>query len=107
MRYGTPDFADAAKEVLEAQNIAARAGSPDESPRYATFSVWQPVKPVRRDPVAVCARKSILSEDFAPFKYRAPSLDGEYLIEAYETKSPRIHRRKDDIGCLNISRMKS
>jgi hypothetical protein len=107
MWYGTPDFADAAKEALEAQNIAARAGSPDESSRYAAFSMWQPVKPVRRDSVAVCAWKSILSEDFAPFKYRAPNLDGEYLIEAYGTKSPRIHHRKDGIGCLNISQMKS
>lgn len=88
MRYARRDFADAAKEVLEAENIAARAGSAYEGPRYAAFSVWRPAKPVRRDHVAICAWKSILPEDFAPFEYRAPNLDGEYLIEAYSIKPP-------------------
>jgi len=89
VRYGRSDFAEAAKEVLDAEDLAARTGEPYGGPRYAAFSVWRPIKTVRRDPLAVCVSESIVPEDFLPFDYRAPNLDSEYIIEAYAIKPPK------------------
>ena len=77
-----------ASEAIEALNYSTKMGTPYDGPRFAAYSIWRPVKTVRRDPIAVAAWKSIAAEDFVKFDYRAPAEGGkgEYLIEALSVK---------------------
>ncbi len=86
VRHGRADFRTAGAAVIAAEDEAARTGKPYDGPRYAAFSVWRPVKTVRRDPVAVVDWGSVDKKAYVPISYRAPNENGEYHIEAYSIK---------------------
>ena len=78
-RYCRSDMKAAAQLALDAED----AGSID-GPRYAAYSVWRPIKPVKRDPLAVADWRTTDKSTLQPIEYRATSnvLDsGEYMLE--------------------------
>lgn len=77
-RYCRKDIAAAAQEALEAEDKGT------EPKRYAAFSVWRPIKPVQRDPLAVADWRTTDPATFQPIEYRATSNvleSGEYMLE--------------------------
>lgn len=77
-RYCRQDILDAAQEAIDAED---NGGEPK---RYAAYSVWRPIKPVKRDPLAVADWRTTDVKTLQPVEYRATSgvLDsGEYMLE--------------------------
>ena len=83
-----------AAPVLEVEDVALKTNSPYLGPRYAAYSVWRPLKVVRRDPLIVAEWRSIDPVDFVPFKHRIPTADGEFRSEAYMIKPGDVSRQK-------------
>lgn len=85
------DISEMAKEVLEAED-AKRRGEDVVVPRYAAYSVWRPVKSVKRDPLVVCDYRSLDKSDLSRHEYRALSEQnpsGEYTMEYWEVTAPK------------------
>lgn len=79
-----------AKEVLDAEDARAR-GENVEVPRYAAYSVWRPVRPVKRDPLVVCDYRSVDKAGMSKHEYRALSEqnpNGEYMMEYWSLAPP-------------------
>lgn len=62
-----------------------------EPRRYAAYSIWRPIKQVKRDPLAVADWRTTDFETFDHVEYRATSNvleSGEYMLEQL-TQTPR------------------
>lgn len=85
-RYCRKDIKAAAQDALDAED-----GNEGATPRrYAAYSVWRPLKPVKRDPLAVADWRTTVTKSLAPIEYRATSNvvpSGEYMLELY-TQTP-------------------
>ncbi|EXJ71369.1 uncharacterized protein A1O5_05176 [Cladophialophora psammophila CBS 110553] len=89
IKYCRADFAEAGAEAIKAHEAGNRG------PRVAAYSVWRPLKTVKRDPIAVLNWKSPgnIHNDLHTFDYRAKGFQGEYLLEAYTISRPQ--KRED------------
>lgn len=77
-RYCRKDIKDAAQAALDAEDNGT------DPKRYAAYSVWRPIKPVKRDPLAVADWRTTNVETLQPIEYRATSNvteNGEYMLE--------------------------
>ncbi|KIW91169.1 uncharacterized protein Z519_08064 [Cladophialophora bantiana CBS 173.52] len=85
IKYCRADFAEAGAEAIKAYEAGNRG------PRVAAYSVWRPLKTVKRDPIAVLNWKSPgnIHNDLHTFDYRAKGFQGEYLLEAYTISRPQ------------------
>ncbi|KAF2769756.1 hypothetical protein EJ03DRAFT_351027 [Teratosphaeria nubilosa] len=86
------DITAAAKEIVEAEDARAQ-GAVVRVPRYASYSVWRPLKPVKRDPIAVLDWRTLDKSELVAHEFRALSEmteDGEYMIEAYMALPPKL-----------------
>ncbi|CAK7226990.1 hypothetical protein SBRCBS47491_006417 [Sporothrix bragantina] len=84
-RYCRKDIKAAAQPALDAEDDASLPPR-----RYAAYSVWRPLKPVKRDPLAVADWRTTDVASLAPIEYRATSNvveSGEYMLELY-TQTP-------------------
>lgn len=52
-----------------------------DGPRWAMFSVWRPLKTVRRDPLALSDCRTFPKEDYVDFSVQFPSADGRRAIK--------------------------
>ena len=109
-RYCRQDIKDAAQEALDAEDAG------DEPKRYAAYSVWRPIKPVKRDPLAVADWRTTDVSTFQPIEYRATSNvlpSGEYMLEQL-TQTPaakesgqrwycKTDQRPDDVLILKFA----
>ncbi|KAK3620614.1 hypothetical protein LTR22_025515 [Elasticomyces elasticus] len=111
VRYCRKDICAAAVEALKAEDEGV-----ENVPRYAAFSVWRPVKPVKRDPLAVCDWRTLDKSEFQGTVYRALSdvtPDGEYMLEAnavLPSKKPEQQRwywmpeqKEDDVLIIKLA----
>ena len=74
----------AAQEALDAEENGT------EPKRYAAYSVWRPIKQVKRDPLAVADWRTTDPHTFKHVEYRATSNvleSGEYMLEQ-RTQTP-------------------
>ena len=69
-----------AASIIEAEDKLLASGiSPSDlpsqydGPRWAMFSVWRPLKPVRRDPIALSDCRTFPKEDYIPLNVLFPS----------------------------------
>jgi GA4 desaturase len=70
LRNYRTDITEEAKDIVEAED---RRG-PGEGRRYAYYSVWRPIKEVRRDPLAICDPRSLVPErDLVEHTYKVCS----------------------------------
>lgn len=75
----------AAQEALDAEDAHT------EPKRYAAYSIWRPIKTVKRDPLAVADWRTTDRDTLIPIEYRATSNvleSGEYMLEQV-TQSPK------------------
>lgn len=85
-RYCRKDITAAAQPALDAEDDGNA-----QPLRYAAYSVWRPIKPVKRDPLAVADWRTTDPETFQPIEYRATSNvlpEGEYMLEQL-TQTPK------------------
>ncbi|OAP60994.1 hypothetical protein AYL99_05998 [Fonsecaea erecta] len=84
IKHCRADFAEAGAEAIKAHEAGSRG------PRVAAYSVWRPLKTVKRDPIAVLDWKSPgnIQDDLCAFDYRAKGYEGEYMLEAYTISRP-------------------
>lgn len=74
-----------ASEIIQAEEKLLAAGIPDseikdhyEGPRWAMFSVWRPLKTVKRDPLALSDCRTFPKDDYVDFKVLFPTgVEGE------------------------------
>lgn len=96
LRYARRDIKAAGAKALEAEDLKA-AGHEVRVPRYASYSVWRPLKTVKRDPISVLDWRSVnKATDIQKTENRIPSeinASGDYIIEAY-TAVPPPHPEK-------------
>ncbi|KAL2060507.1 hypothetical protein VTL71DRAFT_9538 [Oculimacula yallundae] len=71
------DIEVVASDTLAAEAAALAAGVSLTSARYASYSVWRPLKTVKRDPLIVMDRRSVKVEDLVEVKFRVPNGRGE------------------------------
>ncbi|KAJ9607576.1 hypothetical protein H2200_007654 [Cladophialophora chaetospira] len=85
VRYCREDMSLAGTEALKAIDAGKRP------PRVAAYSVWRPLKPVIRDPIAILNWTSPgdITKDLRAFDYRAKGYKGDYLLEAYTIAKPK------------------
>jgi hypothetical protein len=78
-----PGLADAAKQVIAIEDRLADQGRPMSDykaaggPRWALFSIWRPLKRVRRDPLALGDPRTFKPEDYVPVMVKTPYLGRE------------------------------
>lgn len=79
VRYCRADIKAGGQEALDAEDAKRTP------PRYAAYSVWRPIKPVKRDPIAACDWRTIDKQnELKHMSYRATSGvtdNGEYVLE--------------------------
>jgi GA4 desaturase len=83
-RYCRKDITAAAQEALDAEDNGT------EPKRYAAYSVWRPLKAVKRDPLAVADWRTVDPSTLQAIEYRATSNvleSGEYMLEQ-RTQTP-------------------
>ena len=76
---------DCRKDITEMARACIDKEAKGEKARYAAFSVWRPVKTVRRDPLAVCDWRSLDKSLLKYWDYRCLSNvkeGGEYMMDA-------------------------
>lgn len=90
----------AAEDRLLAAGLAldAHYSTAASAPRWAIYSLWRPIKPVKRDPLAVGDARSFAKEDYVPIDVPAPTngMDGErkepHVMKAYVSRGRDEHR---------------
>ena len=89
IRSERPDIQELARDIIKAEDLASKQGTPYKGPRYAGFSIWRPVRQVPRDPLAVADFRTLDHDDLVAFEYRAPTLGGEFYNQGYMLKAPK------------------
>ncbi|MCJ1321568.1 hypothetical protein MMC15_006913 [Xylographa vitiligo] len=106
IRLFHPTLTAACADIIAAEDRLRAASLPlathyaraPNAPRWAIYSVWRPLKPVKRDPLALGDVRSFAKEDYVPIKVPAPTigLDGEnkgmHTMEAYVARGSDAHR---------------
>ncbi|OCT49996.1 GA4 desaturase family protein [Cladophialophora carrionii] len=85
-KIGPAHFAHIDQGPLGAQQLFDETLSPEEAARFSKtrwgiINVWRPIKPVRRNPLALCDMRSVPDEDLVPVYTRAPRDYGSYTAE--------------------------
>ena len=92
IRHLRQDIADAAQAVIKAEDECAAAGRAYDGPRYACYSVWRPLKTVRRDPLALADSRTVSLDDFVPTDFRQPGKQGVFTTESYAVRPSETTR---------------
>ena len=73
------DFSDAgALEILQ-DNLDPELGQKLSKSRWAIINVWRAIKPISKDPLAVCDARTVREEDLVPIvSYLPPKGSGQY-----------------------------
>lgn len=81
IRHYHPELRAAAKEIIAAEDEknagAVCDGDLSEvygGPRWAVYSVWRPLKPVRRDPLGLGDGRTFREGDYVPINIKTPCL---------------------------------
>ena len=93
-RWGRKDIAAVAASALEAENAIQR-GEPAKAPRYACYSVWRLLDPIKLDPLAVLDWRSLDESELVIFESRILSgitEDGESTRESSLLTPPHSPR---------------
>lgn len=94
LRYYHPFTTEAAADVIRHEDALLAEGKDlkeaykhSGGPRWALYSIWRPLKTVRRDPLAVSDYRTSDEKDFVPMIVRYPRLGLPGTSETYESES--------------------
>jgi hypothetical protein len=87
IRHYHPSLTTAASAIIAAEDAHGR-GEPDSPPpRWALYSIWRPLKRVRRDPLALGDARTFCEADYVPVVVRTPSLGSTGGGEVHECEA--------------------
>ena len=77
-----PSLREAASSIVDGEDSLTSSGqsltehyhSSSSGPRWAMFSIWRPLKPVTRDPLALGDARTFAPEDYIPVDVLTPNL---------------------------------
>ncbi|KAJ9605932.1 hypothetical protein H2200_009781 [Cladophialophora chaetospira] len=69
-----------AKQLFD-ETLNAEEAERFSKSRWGIINVWRPIKPVRRNPLALCDMRSVPDEDLIPVYTRAPRDYGSYTAD--------------------------
>jgi hypothetical protein len=104
LRKFHPKFTEAAADIIKAEDALIAEGRDLKSsykessgPRWAIYSIWRPLKIVRRDPLAVSDQRTIQPDDYVPtvmkFPYLGqPGVTGTHDIDCYLSRYSESHK---------------
>lgn len=105
LRRYHPQLTAAASSVIAAEDRLAAAGvdlptsygSRPDCPRWGLLSIWRPLKPVRRDPLALGDTRTFRPEDYVPVIVKTPNLGvegdhGTHDAESYLARYSEGHK---------------
>jgi hypothetical protein len=94
LRYYHPLTTEAAADIISHEDALLAAGkNPIETykdsggPRWALYSIWRPLRTVKRDPLAVADYRSVDEEDYVPLAVKYPRLGLPGKSETYDSES--------------------
>ena len=93
IRNAHPTVVNAFAPVVAAEERLLAAGLPldthysssPDAPRWAIYSIWRPLKPVKRDPLAMCDMRTFAEEDCIPIDVPALTMDEEGGVKGKHT----------------------
>lgn len=103
VRMYHPKLMEAAKDAIAAEDNLLAQGKAlkdsyvnSEGPRWALYSIWRPLKPVKRDPLALGDTRTFADEDYVTVKIKTPNLgdgrEGTHEAESYVARYSEGHR---------------
>jgi hypothetical protein len=94
LRKFDQNLANAGADVIEAEDKLMASGISEsglkeayDGPRWAMFSIWRPLLPVTRDPLAFADRRSFPKADYVPVKVVEPTGKGIRKIHPEEAET--------------------
>lgn len=88
VRYCRKDIREGGSAALAAEDEKSA-----HVPRYAAYSVWRPIKPVKKDPIALCDWRTLdMQAECTEIEYRGTSSvteNGEYLLNGLMGLPPK------------------
>ena len=103
IRMYHPKLSDATKEIIAAEDKLLAEGkdlkqeyASSDGPRWALFSIWRPIKPVKRDPLALGDTRTFPDADYIPVNVKTPNLgegrEGTHEAESYLARYSEGHQ---------------
>ncbi|KAK3724830.1 hypothetical protein LTR37_000878 [Vermiconidia calcicola] len=78
-RFIHVDFSETGSEQILRDNFDHEEGENLTKTRWAIINVWRPIKPVSKDPLAICDARTARDEDLMPVvSYLPPKGSGQY-----------------------------
>ncbi|KAI0014512.1 hypothetical protein F4780DRAFT_249976 [Xylariomycetidae sp. FL0641] len=102
LRRYHPELAAAAADIVKAEDaIIALGKDPSDEykdsngPRWALFSVWRPLKTVKRDPLALGDQRTFRDDDYVPVNVKTPCLGRPGVDETHDAECFLAHYSED------------
>jgi hypothetical protein len=104
LRKYHPKLTEAAADIIKAENALLAEGKDlkthykdSDGPRWAIYSIWRPLKTVRRDAIAVSDQRAVQPDDYVPtimkFPYLGqPEMTGTHDIDSYLSRYSEGHK---------------
>lgn len=104
LRKFHPRFTEAAADIIKAEDALLVEGKDlkanykeSDGPRWAIYSIWRPLKTVRRDALAVSDQRTIQPHDYVPTVMKFPFLGqpgvtGTHDIDSYLSRYSESHK---------------
>jgi hypothetical protein len=104
LRKFHPKFTEAAADIIKAEDALLAEGKDlktnykeSNGPRWAIYSIWRPLKTVRRDALAVSDQRAVQLDDYVPtvmkFPYLGqPGVTGTHDIDSYLSRYSESHK---------------
>jgi len=73
------DIIEEGKDIIAAEDKALATGEGYEGRRYAIYSIWRPLKTVKRDSLIVCDIQSLEKEGLVESVNKQPGVHGDFL----------------------------
>lgn len=94
-----PHMVEFAKDVITAEDQLLSQGkslredyaTSQTGPRWALFSIWRPLKPVKRDPLALGDARTFLESDYVPVMIKVPNLGISGDTSTHDSESYLAH----------------
>jgi hypothetical protein len=104
LRKFHPKFTEAGADIIKSEDALIAEGKDlktnykeSNGPRWAIYSIWRPLKTVRRDALAVSDQRTIHPDDYVPtvmkFPYLGqPGVTGTHDVDSYLSRYSESHK---------------
>ena len=114
IRLSHPAVATACAPIIAEEDRLQAAGLPLDThyssspaaPRWAAYSVWRPLKTVKRDPLAVGDMRSFQEEDLGIIGVPVPTMDPEGAVKEMHTVNSYVGIGREGLRWSYVSEQK-